>query len=202
MNLKFTKELKSEQYPTDFVPKKLLRLYQVWEGNKLWGQFFHYPEKHFFKVEDKEVSIEVISKWFQKCKYLLNDDMENKLIGKYEIFNMRMIPFLAYEPLPPDASVTINDKLYYFRRLNPDIPSDLIKQETWGHFKFRLYAIKGNEYADYCLKMDIPIISKPNYTNNRPFTGTIETNIEDKLTILSALYLMEFAFKEEDQKDA
>jgi len=48
--------------------------------------------------------------------------------------------------------------------------------------------------------MDIPVISKPNYTNYRPFEGVIECNFDNLAVITLAFYLFELEFEAEDQK--
>jgi hypothetical protein len=82
-----------------------------------------------------------------------------------------------------------------------DIKHSFFKQETWGYFKFRLYANKGQEFYEYSLKMDIPVFCKSHFTNYRPFEGTIKSNSDNVFAILAGLYLMEMEFDFEDTKD-
>lgn len=81
----------------------------------------------------------------------------------------------------------------------PEIRYTAFKQDTWGYFRFRLYAVKGNEFAEYSLKMDIPVWRTESFANI-PFTGTIETNSQIMMAMLAALYLMEKEFEIEDNK--
>jgi hypothetical protein len=200
MNYKFSKE-QADEYPDD-KPYRELMLYKVIDDNdQIVGQFYFYRDEQYFVFDNTQISIEVISKLFKKTKYnLLNN---NKPIGNYEIFGGGGIDrFYQDVPSNPTATINIGDQKYNFRRIPAAVEYSFFKQETWGYFKFRLYAVKGNEFYDYSLKMDIPFLSKANYTKYRPFVGQIESNSDNMLVMLAGIYLMDIEFEYEDTKNA
>ena len=201
MNFKFSKELIDTD--TTNRPNKQVRLYKILDGkDQLLGQFFYYPKEQVIYFSDREISIEVVSKFFKKTKFFLVDKKDNNQVGEYEIFGgFGVNHFWQDVPSSPTGTIKLGDALFNFRRIPSDIKFSFLKQETWGHFKFRLYAIKGQEFYEYNLKMDIPVWSKPHYTKYRPFVGTIESNSDNIFTILAGLYLMEVEFDFEDTKD-
>lgn len=184
-------------------PGKKLRLYTLLDDqNQLIGQFFYYPKEQIIIVNDQEISIEVAPKFFKKTKYLLVDKKDSKQVGEYNILGGYGINHFWQDiPSSPTGTLTLGDTVFNFRRIPPAIRYSFLKQDTWGYFKFHLYAIKGTEFYEYSLKMDIPVWSKSHYTKYRPFVGTIESNSDNVLAILAGLYLMEMEFDFEDTKN-
>lgn len=201
VNFKFSKEL----VDTDSAnrPGKQLRLYKVLDDkDQVLGQFLYYPKEQIISLADRKISIEVVAKPLKKTKYFLVDKKDNEQIGEYEICGgFGVNHFWQDVPSSPTGTIRLGDTLFNFRRIPADIRHLLVKQETWGYFKFRLYAIKGQAFYEYSLKMDMPAWSKPRYTNYRPFSGTIVANSDNILAILAGLYLMEVEFDYEDSKD-
>ena len=201
MNFKFSKELIDKDSTNR--PSKQLRLYKLLdERNQLLGQFFYNPKEQIINYDDREISIEVVSKFLKKTKYFLVDRKDNKQVGEYEIFGGYGVNhFWQDVPSSPTGTIKLGDTVFNFRRIPADIKYSFLKQETWGYFKFRLYAIKGKEFYEYSLKMDIPVLSKPHFTKYRPFFGTIVSNSDNVFAMLAGLYLMEVEFDFEDTKD-
>ncbi len=201
MNYKFSKEL-IDEYPGD-KPYRQLRLYKILDNKKqIVGQFYYYADEQYFLFGDKQISIEVISKLFKKTRYNLVNQSKQIQIGNYEIFGgFGIARFWEDVPSTPTGTINVDNKKYNFRRIPADIEYSFFKKATWGYFKFRLYATKGNEFYEYSLKMDIPSFSKVHYTNYRPFTGEIESNSDNILVMLAGFYLMEIEFEFEDNKN-
>lgn len=201
MNFKFSKELIDKDSTNR--PSKQLKLYKLLdETNQLLGQFFYNPKEQIINFDDREISIEVVSKFLKKTKYFLVDRKDNKQVGEYEVFGGYGVNhFWQDVPSSPTGTIKLGDTVFNFRRIPTDIKYSLLKQDTWGYFKFRLYTIKGEEFYEYSLKMDIPVWSKSHYTKYRPFVGTIESNSDNVFAILAGLYLMEVEFDFEDTKD-
>ena len=201
MKYKISKELIDEY--SDDKPYEELRLYKLIDENeKVVGQFFYYTDRQYFIFGKTNISIEVISNLFKKTIYNLVDCNTKNKIGEYEIFGGRGIDrFWQDAPSKPTASIYVDDKKLNFRRITADVDYSFFRKETWGYFKFKLYATKGNEFYYYTLKMDVPIISKSNYTKFRSFSGQVETNSNNILIILAGLYLMDVEFDYEDNKN-
>ena len=201
MNFKFSKELIDSD--STKRPSKQLRLYKISDDkDQLLGQFFYYPKEQIINFDDREISIEVVSKFLKKTKYFLVDKKDSKQVGEYEIFGgFGVNHFWRDVPSSPTGTIKLDDTVFNFRRIPSDIKYSFLKRETWGYFKFRLYAIKGHEFYEYSLKMDIPVSSKPHFTKYRPFVGTIESSSDNVFAILAGLYLMEVEFDFEDTKD-
>ncbi len=201
MNFKFSKELIDKDSTNR--PSKQLRLYKIWDDkNQLLGQFLYYPKEQVINFNNREISIEVVSKFLKKTKHFLVDKKDNKQVGEYEVFGgFGVNHFWQDVPSSPTGTIKLGDTLFNFRTIPADIKYSFLKQETWGYFKFRLYATKGLEFYEYSLKMDIPVWSKPHYTKYGPFVGTIASNFDNVFAILAGLYLMEVEFDFEDTKD-
>ena len=201
MNYKFSKEL-IDEYPDD-KPYRQLRLYKIYDNKEqILGQLFYYRDEQYFVFGDTKISIEIVSKLFKNTKYYLVDDNKKIQIGEYDIFGGCGINrFWQDVPSTPTATINLGDKKFYFRRIPAEVEYSFFKQETWGYYKFRLYATKGNEFFEYSLKMDIPILSKANYTKYRAFVGQLESNSDNLLAILAGPYLMDIEFEFEDTKN-
>lgn len=198
MNFRFTKELIGNSSTNR--PDKQLKLYKIFDDREvLRGQFFYYPEKQIISFENREILIEVGSKFFKKTKYLLTDKKDGKQVGEYEISGgIGISLFWQDVPTLPTGKVILNNMVFNFRRIAPDVSYSSLKQEYWNYFKFRLYAVKGDEFYDYSLKLDTSIVSKSNLVKHRPFIGAIESNSDNVFAILAGLYLMEIEFDNED----
>ncbi|MBK7885635.1 MAG: hypothetical protein IPJ81_18995 [Chitinophagaceae bacterium] len=147
MNFKFSKEL----IGLPNKPTNQLRLYKLLDdNNQVVGQFFYYPKEKLICFGDRELSIEVITKFMKKTKYFLVDKNNNKQIGEYEIFGgSGTNTFWQDVPSLPTGTIKIDGILFNFRRIPTGIKYSFLKQDTWGYFKFRLYAIKGQEFYEY-----------------------------------------------------
>jgi hypothetical protein len=201
VNFKFSKELIGND--TTNRPNKQLRLYKILDDkDQVIGQFFNYPKEQIINFGDREISVEIVSKFLKKTKYFLVDKKDAKQLGEYEILGgFGVNHFWQDVPSSPTGIITLGETVFNFRRIPADIKYSFFKQETWGYFKFRLYTIKGKEFYEYSLKMDIPVWSKSHYTKYRPFVGTIESNSDNVFAILAGLFLMEVEFDFEDTKD-
>ncbi|MGN6437613.1 MAG: hypothetical protein ACTHMM_13820 [Agriterribacter sp.] len=200
MNFKFSKELIVNN--TENGPNEQLRLYKIMDNkDQLMGQFFYYPKEQIINFNDRKISIEVVSKFLKKTKYFLVDNKDNKKVGEYEVLGGFGINYFWQDvPSSPTGTIQLIDTLFNFRRIPTDIKYSFSKKETWGYFKFRLYAIKGEEFYDYSLKIDIPVWSKPHFTKYRSFVGTIVSNADNVFAMLAGLYLMEIEFDYEDKE--
>ncbi|MBO9561486.1 MAG: hypothetical protein J7621_01885 [Niastella sp.] len=199
MQLRFTKDLINDIITTDVKISDQLRLYKIFdEHDAVLGQFFFHHTEQYLIFANKEIVVETTSRILKKSQHLLIDKSDGKQIGQYELYKTGLATseyFIFNQFL-----IKIGDKTYILERQKPEAKRNFFKMETWGHFKFRLYPKTGGEYAEYSLKMDIPSLSKINYTKYRHFTGTIEANMTDVFPILSAFYLFEIEFDNEDAK--
>lgn len=201
MIFKFSKTLVGEATSIFIRPDRQLRLYKITdEQGQILAEFHHGYYELLVKAESKEIKIEPIKRLFKKTKLLLFDGKDHTQIGEMQINGQGISHFWKDVPSDPNAVITFNGVDYYFRRIQPDIQYDWFKKASWGHFKFTLYSTKGEDVAYFSLKMDIPIISKPNYTKYRPFEGIIESNFSNLSVIVLAFYLFELEFEAEDQK--
>lgn len=200
MNVKFSKELVSND--STKRPDNQLRLYKILDDkDQLIGQFFYYPKEQIIKFSDREISIEVFTKFLKKTKSFLIDKKDNRQVGEYEIFGGSGVNhFWQDAPSSPTGIITIGDTTFNFRRIPPNIKYSFLNQDTWSYFKFRLYSIKGTEFYQYSLKMDIPVLRNANYIKYTPFVGIIESNANNIFAILAGLFLMEVEFDYEDTK--
>jgi hypothetical protein len=200
VNFKFSKELIVIDAANR--PSEQLRLYKVADENdQLLGQLFYYQDQQIIAFDDRKISIEVMRKFLKKSTYFLVDKRDNTQVGEYKVLGGFGVNYFWQDvPSSPTGTISMGDKSFVFRRIPPDISHSIFKRETWGYFKFRLYANKGQEFYEYSLKMDIPLWSKPYYTRYQPFVGTIESNADNVFAILAGLYLMEMEFKFEDTR--
>lgn len=181
---------------------KQLKVYKLFDANnQAIGWFFHYPNKQIIRIGDRDIYIETISS-FRKKKCFLVDKIEKKQIGEYGIFGGGTNYFWQDVPSSPNAIIKIDEVQFNFRRVLPDVSYSLLKKEYFNYFKFRLYAVKGNEFYEYSLKMDYPIRKKPYYSRYQPFVGTIESNSDNIFPILCGFYLIEKEFDYEDKDDS
>jgi hypothetical protein len=198
MQLRFTKDLVNDIMTTDVKITDQLRLYKIFdEQDVILGQFFFYHTEQYLTFANKEIAVETTSRILKKSQHILVDKSDGQQIGQYELYKTGLSTseyFIFNQFL-----LKIDDKTYILERQKPDAKRNFFKIETWGHFKFRLYSKASQEYAEYSLKMDIPAWNRPShkYIN---FTGTIETNMTDIFPILSAFYLFEIKFDNEDAK--
>jgi hypothetical protein len=201
LNFKFSKEL--VDYDFSGNPRLQLRLYKVYnEADNIVGSFHYYPKEQFFKFGEREISISVISKLFKKSKYLMLDKGNQEQAGEYEVFGGYGINrFYQDVPSSPTGIVKIADKHFNFRRIPAEVEYSVLKKATWGYFKFKIYSVKGNEFYEYSLKMDIPVWGKAHFTNYRPFIGNIESNSDNLFVLLAGFYLMEIEFDYEDSQN-
>jgi hypothetical protein len=198
MQLRFTKDLINDIITTNVKISDQLRLYKIFdEQDAILGQFYFYHKEQYITFQEKEIAVETTSKILKKSQHLLVDKSDGKQIGQCELYKTGLSTseyFLFNQFL-----LKIGDKTYILERQKPEAKRNFFKIETWGHFKFRLYSKASQEYAEYSLKMDIPAWNRPSYKYIN-FTGTIETNMTDIFPILSAFYLFEIEFDNEDAK--
>ena len=117
MNFKFSKELIDKDSTNR--PSKQLRLYKLLdERNQLLGQFFYNPKEQIINYDDREISIEVVSKFLKKTKYFLVDRKDNKQVGEYEIFGGYGVNhFWQDVPSSPTGTIKLGDTVFNFRRI-------------------------------------------------------------------------------------
>ena len=201
VDLIFYKTLVGSDIGYESKPSRQLRLYRIVdETDQVIAQFFYDEDKQFLRVNDARVKVEAVEKLFRRSAYLIVDETSQKHIGEIKIKGQGISHFWKDVPSDPNAIINLNGVEYYFRRIAPDVSYNVLKKDSWGHFKFILYSAKGKDVAYYSLKIDLPIISKPNYTKYRPFKGTVETNFKNLQAIALAFYLFEIEFEAEDQK--
>lgn len=184
------------------INSKKLRLYKIMstEG-MLCGQLLNYPTKQLIQLSSREIQIKTISKLFTNPKCILLDLNDNKEIGQLEIMGGFGVNFFWQDaPSDPIGRIKVGESVFNFRRIPPAISYSFFKQETWGHFKFRLYTIKGNDFYEYSFKLDMPVLDMGPALIYKTFTGSIETNGDNLLAILTAFYLIEAEFSNEDTR--
>lgn len=198
----FSKMLGDES-DQNFLLRNAPRLITVTkEDNEIAGRFFYYPQEQFLKFNDTEIRIENIQKIFKKTRRLLIHAQSNERLGEYEILGGGINYSWKDVPYPPNATVRLNNNDYNFRRVAPDIPYWPFDRSTWGQYKFFLYALKGDEFVEYALAMDKPVWQRPRSTNLLPFEGTIQTNSNNMVLLLSGFYLIEAEFEHEDSENS
>jgi hypothetical protein len=169
------------------------------EEGQAAGRFFYYNKEQYFVFGETKISIEVISRLFRKDEIYLLESATNNRKGSCEIFGRGGIDVL-WEDIPstPAGVIHFNDKKYNFRRIVPAVQYSYSDKETWDYFRYRLYAVKGNEFYDYSLKMSVPVWSNHGHISKSPFIGQIESNSDNILLILAGIYLMEVLFERQD----
>lgn len=198
----FTKEILNDPLTNTNSRHSQLCLYKIVDnkGNTA-AQFHYYPKKQFIEIEGKEFAVSEIERFFKATKYLLIDAGKNQPVGEYK-FNDSAIHFFWEDvPTEPNGTILLDDMVYYFRRIRSGVRSLRLRKETWGHFKFRLYAVKGDMYAEYTLKIDQPGWRQSMCVNLHSLNGTIETNTQNILVVVAAFYLMERVFETLDDAD-
>jgi hypothetical protein len=126
----------------------------------------------------------------------------NQQVGAYKFNHNALCHFWQDVPSDPNGFVTLNNMIYNFRRIPTGIRSLQFKKETWGHFKFRLYAVRGDAYAEYTFRMEQLNWIRSGFVNHHPFTGAIETNSKNILVVVAAFYLVERVFETLEETDA
>ena len=196
MNLQFSKEVLNDKVTTDVKISEQVRRYKLFsESHAVIGQFVFHHEEQFLMINNRRIEARE-----NKGQHLLIDIADNSQIGEYKVADNSSFSSFSYTAFNTSI-IEIGEQVYKFQRLRPDTPSSIFKQETWGHFKFKLFPAQGKEFAEFSLKMDIPVFSKANYTKYRFFTGSIETTITDALALLAAFYLMGIEFDKKDNRD-
>lgn len=189
----FTKEILND--PLTGNSRKHLRLYKLIDNNgNTAAQFFYYAKEQFIEIDGKKIAVSVIEKFLKKPQYLLIDSANNQL-GEYTFIDSEMRLFWQDVPAEPNGTITLGEAVYNFRRIPAGIPSG-------GYFKFMLYDIYGDTYADYTLKVDQLTWWQRFNTNYQLFNGTIETNTSNIMIVVSAFYLMERVFETLDDTDS
>jgi hypothetical protein len=198
---KFSKTLVGDAASTFIRPGSQLRLYKITdEQGETLAEFHYGSHEQIVKLETKEIRIEPIKQQFKRKKLLLFDGKDQTQTGEIKINTQGISYFWKDVPSDANAIITFCGADYYFRRIQPDTPYDWFKKASWGHFKFILYSNKCQDAAYFSLKMDIPVVSKPNYTKYIPFEGIIESSFANVSVITLAFYLFELEFDAEDQK--
>lgn len=194
----FTKEILNDPLTNTNSPHSQLCLYKIIdnEGNTA-AQFHYYPKKQFIEIDSQEITVSVIEKFFKKTQYLLIDN--NQPVGEYKFIDSAMRLFWQDVPSEPNGILTFNDMVFNFRRVPAAVRALRFKKDTWGFYKFRLYGINGDTYAEYTLKMDQLTWQRYGHI---PFTGAIETNADNIMIVVSAFYLMERVFETLDDTDS
>jgi hypothetical protein len=197
----FTKETLNDPLTNTDSSHSQLCLYKIIDnGGNIAAQFHYYPKKQFIEIDGKEMTVSVIEKFFKKTQYLLIHN--NQSVGEYKFIDSSMRLFWNDVPSEPNGILTFNDKVFNFRRIPAAVRALRFKKDTWGHFKFRLYAVKGDMYAEYMLKMPQFTWQRFGFINHLPFTGSIETNTDNIMVVVSAFYLMERVFETLDDTDS
>ncbi|HEY8893725.1 MAG TPA: hypothetical protein VIM79_02885 [Niastella sp.] len=196
----FTKENLNDPATNTYNSLQQKSVYKIIdnEGN-IAAQFYYLPAKQFIQIDGKEITVSVIEKFLKKTQYLLMEN--NRQVGEYKFIHSGLCHFWQDVPSDPNGAVTLNDMIYNFRRIPSGIRSLQFKKETWGHFKFRLYAVYGDAYAQYTFRIDQLSWLRTGFINHHPFSGAIETNSENLLVVVAAFYLMERVLATTEETD-
>jgi len=186
MTIKFTKKVTNEVLTTDVKTKDQTRTWRLFDGQGiLAGEFVLTHEKQFFRLGDRFVHV-------QGRKHHLVD-AANEQIGMFMPDGNSL--FSKEPPVTGDPYMKIMDKIYLFNQLPSDVSWNILKADTYGHYKFGIRALRGQDFATYSLKIDLPAWHRLPI-NYFPLDGTIETNMDDMLVILSTFYMIELWFEE------
>ena len=197
----FTKENLNNPEINTYNSRQQKSLYKIIDKEgSIAAQFYYLPTKQFIQIDGKEITVSVIEKFLKKTQYQLIDN--NQQVGEYKFNHNALCVFWQDVPSEPNGTVTLNNMVYNFRRISTGIRSLRLKKETWGHFKFRLYAVMGDVYAEYTLKMEQLNWLRTGFVNHHPFTGSIETNSENIMVVVAAFYLMERVWETLEETDA
>lgn len=190
-----TAERRQYAFTKELIDGYWLRQYNFFDATgELAGQFNYDGERQYLQYDDTEIEVEVISKLFKKTRYLLVDSRSKTTVGEYQLLGTGISLFWQDVPSSPNGTITLNDAVYNFRSLSTGIMPSLLQPESWGHYKFRLYAVRGDQFAEYTLKVALPFLKNMGI-ENYPFTGTVETNFASMKPVLAACYLIEWEFK-------
>lgn len=58
-----------KHYTDDGTLYKGVKLYNVYNGKDLYGQYFRHGNKHYYKLNGNSFEIESIEKWYKKPQY-------------------------------------------------------------------------------------------------------------------------------------
>lgn len=196
----FTKEILNDPRTNTYNAYQQKSLYKIIDDEgSIVAQLYYLPDKQFIEIDGKEITVSVIEKFLRKTQYLLIEN--NQPIGAYKFNHSGLFPFWQDIPSDPNGTVIFNNLVFNFRRVSTGVRSLQFKKETWGHFKFRLYAVIGDAYAEYTLKMDQLNWLRAGFINHHPFSGAIETNSTNLFIVVSAFYLMERVFATTEETD-
>jgi hypothetical protein len=197
MTLRFTKEIIPNQYNSSASLYGRPRVYKVFDENgSLIGES-HHDTQQYFTYNSEEIRIDGGTSFFTKTRHTIRNATIGQRIGEITINGFGMSRFWQDVPSDPNSKVIIGRDEFYFRRIAPDVEPFFLKRNTWGYYRFRLYALKSEVYAEYSLKMAVPIFNNKNYIKFRPFEGSVETNFVDLLPMFTAFSLMEGEFNAE-----
>jgi hypothetical protein len=178
-----------------------LNIYRVIDNDHIiLGEYCSDPDRQYIKCDNKEIEIQTISGFFKKTKYLLIDLQNgNQQIGNFNLLGIGIDYYWKDVPSSPNGTLVLNNVVYNFRRIAPAIRESFLKKDTHGYFRFRLYSVTGTDYAEYDLKMEMSIWKKPGAAINKPFEGTVETNMKNFPVVLAACFLMEYEFRHDGE---
>lgn len=180
-----------------------LNVYRVIDNDHtILGEYYSDRDRQYVKCNDNEIEIQTISKLFKKTKYLLIDAQNgNKQIGSFNLLGIGIGYYWKDVPSSPNGTLMLNNVVYNFRRIAPAVRESFFKKDTYGYFRFRLYSVTGIDYAEYDLKMEMSIWKRPGAANNKPFEGTVETNMKNFPAVLAACFLMEYEFRHDGESE-
>lgn len=167
-----------------------LRIYRLFDADKLIGTFEFSHTQHTFSFNDREYFIEVIERFFKKPSYKLFNKLTHELIGEFQLSTWRATTFRFAKP-------NLQQKEYFiFAKIQPDTPYSIFNKGSWGHYKFQVS--NGTEAAVFSLKVDLAFFS----TNlqYRPLKGKVELFGDNKLLLFAGLFLIERHFQNEDSR--
>jgi hypothetical protein len=173
VRLNFSKKIVLN-YPIDgFKTVNQGSLYQVFDGEKLEGQFLFSRKASYIKYKEEKL--------FIRKRKIISEESP-LIIGYYKLTNW--IAIIGYRD-----KLIWDDKEYLFKRIKPDISYSLFKKDTWGHFKFQLTSYEEN--VIYSFRINMPVFSIGNPVVENPFQGEIELNNTNILIAFAGLYLLE-----------
>lgn len=148
---------------------------------------------------DNEYSIENITKFPGNEKHQIRDSESKKIKGEIIINGWGANPFWQDSPSTPNAQVLIDKSQYNFRNITAWQFINLFNRDRHKSYDFKLYNIKGHEFVDYKIVIEIPVFRRSDYFNIISLTGNADVNTSNSLLPLIGLFLIQKSFENQDK---
>jgi hypothetical protein len=184
-------------FSKEIIPRKFvdgqgwiynIRVYKVFDADKLIGTFEYHYTRHIITFQDREFVIEVFEPYFKKPSFKLVDKHTNELIGEFKFYIWRKNTFRFDKPLIGQ------NEFFIFEKIRTGIPVSIFKKSSWGHLKFQL--TNGTAAAVYSLKTEHSWFRPSMQT--RPSRGEVELWGDNLLIVFAGFFMIERHFKIED----